>query len=81
MHGHGAVGAVACDCPPAAAADVDAGVLGDALPAEDRVLDVGAEVLEPGVGLGVRVRVWVTVAVGVHIRIGWLLEHPYWVVA
>ena len=63
MHGHGAVGAVACDCPPAAAADVDAGVLGGALPAEDRVLDVGAEVLEPGVGLGVRV--WVTVAVGV----------------
>ena len=63
MPSHGAVGAVAADCPPATAADVDTGVLGGALPAEDRVLDGGAEVLEPGVGLGVRV--WVTVAVGV----------------
>jgi hypothetical protein len=39
------------------------GGLGGALPAEDPMLDGGAEVLEPGVGLGVRV--WVTVAVGV----------------
>ena len=57
--GHGAAaGAVAADCP---AADVDAGGLDCAVPAEDRVLDVGA-VSELTVGLGVRV--WVTVAVG-----------------
>ena len=67
MHGHGVVGAVAGGCPPAAAADVDAGVLGGALPAEDRALDGAAEVPEPtvGVGVGLGVRVWVTVAVGV----------------
>ena len=59
-HGHGAVaGAVAADCP---AADVDTGGLDCAVPAEDRVLDVGAEVLEPAVG--VVLGVWVTVAVG-----------------
>jgi len=60
--GHGAVaGAVAADCP---AADVDAGGLDCAVPAEDRVLDGGAEVLEPAVGVVLGVRVWVTVAVG-----------------
>ena len=51
------MGAVAADCP---AADVDAGGLDCAVPAEDRMLDVGA-VPELTVGLGVRV--WVTVAV------------------
>ena len=50
---------MAADCP---AADVDAGGLDNAVPAEDRVLDVGAEVLEPAVG--VVLGVWVTVAVG-----------------
>ena len=48
---------MAADCP---AADVDAGGLDCAVPAEDRMLDVGA-VPELTVGLGVRV--WVTVAV------------------
>jgi len=52
---------VAADCP---AADVDAGGLDCAVPAEDRVLDGGAEVLEPAVGVVLGVRVWVTVAVG-----------------
>ena len=67
MPGNGAVGAVAGDCPPAAAADVDTGMLGGALPAEDRVLDGAAEVPEPtvGGGVGLGVRVWVTVAVEV----------------
>jgi len=51
---------VAADCP---AADVDAGGLDCAVPAEDRVLDGGAEVLEPAVGVLLGVRVWVTVAV------------------
>jgi len=51
---------VAADCP---AADVDAGGLDCAVPAEDRVLDGGAEVLEPAVGVVLGVRVWVTVAV------------------
>ena len=52
---------MAADCP---AADVDAGGLDCAVPAEDRVLDGGAEVLEPAVGVVLGVRVWVTVAVG-----------------
>ena len=51
---------MAADCP---AADVDAGGLDCAVPAEDRVLDGGAEVLEPAVGVLLGVRVWVTVAV------------------
>ena len=51
---------MAADCP---AADVDAGGLDCAVPAEDRVLDGGAEVLEPAVGVVLGVRVWVTVAV------------------
>ena len=50
---------MAADCP---AADVDAGGLDCAVPAEDRVLDVGAV---PELTVGVGVRVWVTVAVGV----------------
>ena len=62
-HGHGVVaGAVAADCP---SADVDAGGLDCAVPAGDRVLDGGAEVPEPTVGVGLGVRVWVTVAVWV----------------
>jgi hypothetical protein len=65
--GHGAVAAVvAAGCPAAEAGD--ARVPGGALPAEDRVLDVGAAVVEPAVGVddggvGLRVRVCVTVAV------------------
>ena len=57
---------MAGDGPPAAAADVDAGRLGGALPAEDRVLDAGAEVLEPAVGVVVGL-------VGVATAIGLLL--------
>ena len=56
---------MAGDCPAAAAADARG--LDGALPAEDRLLDVGAAVLEPTVGVddgvGLRVRVCVTVAV------------------
>jgi hypothetical protein len=65
LHCHGAVGAVAGDSPPAA---VTGGVLGGALPAEDRLLDGETEVLEPTVGLGVGV--WVTVAVWVWVWVG-----------
>jgi hypothetical protein len=66
--GHRLLGrAVAGDCPAAAAADARG--LDGALPAEDRLLDVGAAVLEPTVGVddgvGLRVRVCVTVAVWV----------------
>ena len=43
------------DCPPGVAVDGDAGGLGGALPAADRVLGGGPEVLEPTVGLGVGV--------------------------
>ena len=58
---------MAGDCPAAAAADARG--LDGALPAEDRLLDVGAAVLERTVGVddgvGLRVRVCVTVAVWV----------------
>ena len=49
LHCHGAVEAVAGDCPPAAVAG---GVMGGALPAEDRMLDGETEVLELTVGPG-----------------------------
>lgn len=56
------------DCPPGVAVDSDAGGLGGALPAADRVLGGGPEVLEPPtVGLGVRV--WVTVTVGLGVGV------------
>jgi hypothetical protein len=62
---------VAAACPAVAVAD--AGVLGGAPPAEDRVLDVGAAVVEPAVGVddgvGLRVRVCVTVAVAAGLEV------------
>ena len=62
---------VAADCPAAEAED--ARVLGDTPPAGDRALDVGAAVVEPGVGVddgvGIRVRVCVTVAVAVGLEV------------
>jgi hypothetical protein len=70
--GHGAVGTVvAAACPATVAAD--ARVLGGAPPAEDRVLDVGSAVVEPGVGVddgvGLRVRVCVTVVVAAGLEV------------